>query len=40
MANAGKTKKLAQKIKKLCASNVSYARNFNIEKGTVTNIMC
>jgi hypothetical protein len=32
MANAEKIKQTAQKTRKLCASNVSYIRNFNIEK--------
>ena len=32
MANAEKIKQLAQKTTKLLASNVSYIRNFNIEK--------
>ena len=32
MTNAEKIKQLAQKTKKLHTSNVSYARNFNIEK--------
>ena len=32
MANAEKLKQLAQKIKKLRASNANYTRNFNIDK--------
>jgi hypothetical protein len=37
MTKAEKIKQSAQKTTKLCASNVSYTRNFNIEKmGTIT----
>jgi len=36
MANAEKIKQLAHKTTKLRASNVSYTRNFNIKKGTIT----
>jgi hypothetical protein len=32
MANTEKLKQLSQKTVKLCASSVSYIRNFNIEK--------
>jgi len=32
MVNAEKIKQSAQKTTKLCISNVSYTRNFNIEK--------
>ena len=40
MAKAKKVKQSAQKTTKLHASNVSYTRNFNIEKnGTITNTM-
>jgi hypothetical protein len=40
MANAENIKQTAQKTTKLCASNASYAINFNIGKnGTVTSAM-
>ena len=38
MANAGKIKQSAQKTTKLRASNVSYARNFNIKNGTMSTV--
>ena len=34
-----KIKQLAQKTTKLCASNVSYTRNFNTKNGTIIDIM-